>query len=305
MRISQWQWLRSSFESPRFSEPKRRATRPAARRFRISRPPSRRSRTACCGSRRLSAVVPTTSEQSATASANDLNSSARASRGAAATAERASRNASSYGFTTRRCRNPKLLIARAAAPRFSGFRGATITTRRFSDWIRTDKILKLTTERQTRTPNLVRSSRAQRGIWGSMLIERLRLNPDVLFARSFFGVELLHPRLETLARRRVFPGERQTGNFGVSNLDSISPALRHHLHVAFRQRGAVRTPVEHIAFHPLPIFQGDGQVSTIVKRLLQRFPNLRLARQGRHPSFEILVRKTESLIPRFWCSWHR
>src|SRR5215469_10994025 len=154
-------------------------------------------------------------------------------------------------------------------------------------------------------PNLARSSRAQRGISSSMLIERLRLNPDVLFARRFFGVVLLHPGLETLARRRVFPGERQTGNLGVSNLDSFSPVLRHHPHVALRQRGAVRAPVEHIAFHPLPIFQGDGQVSAIVKRLLQRFPNLPLARQGRHPSFEILVRKTESLIPRFWSSWHR
>src|SRR5258708_38902660 len=67
--------------------------------------------------------------QSATDSATVLNSSARASRGAAPTAERASRKASSYGFTTRRWRNPKLLMARAAAPMLRGLRGLTRTTR--------------------------------------------------------------------------------------------------------------------------------------------------------------------------------
>ena len=39
------------------------------------------------------------------------------------TAERASRNATSYGFTSRSSANPKLLIARAAAPMFRGLRG--------------------------------------------------------------------------------------------------------------------------------------------------------------------------------------
>src|SRR5882724_9596651 len=66
-------------------------------------------------------------------SATVLNSSARASSGSAPTAERASRKANSYGFTTRRWKKPKLLIARAAAPMLRGFRGATRTTRRGSD----------------------------------------------------------------------------------------------------------------------------------------------------------------------------
>ena len=46
------------------------------------------------------------------------------------TADFASWNATSYGFTRRISVNPKLLIARAAAPMFKGFRGATSTTRR-------------------------------------------------------------------------------------------------------------------------------------------------------------------------------
>src|SRR6266853_163048 len=71
--------------------------------------------------------------QSATASARLLNSSARARRGEAPTAERASRKANSYGFTTRRWKKPKLLMARAAAPILSGLRGATRMTRRRSD----------------------------------------------------------------------------------------------------------------------------------------------------------------------------
>jgi hypothetical protein len=61
--------------------------------------------------------------------ADVVNSSAEANNGAAPTAERASRNATSYGFTTRSRVQPKLAMARAAAPMFNGFRGATSTTR--------------------------------------------------------------------------------------------------------------------------------------------------------------------------------
>src|SRR5882672_9415174 len=77
--------------------------------------------------------------QSATASARLLNSSARARRGEAPTAERASRKANSYGFTTRRWKKPKLLMARAAAPMLRGLRGLTKTTRRLSSWEWEDK----------------------------------------------------------------------------------------------------------------------------------------------------------------------
>src|ERR1700683_4958436 len=84
----------------------------------------------CCKSRWPIAVVPTTSEQSATASATVLYSSALAKTGAAPTAERAPGKATSYGFTTRRRENPKLLIARAAAPILRGLRASTRTTRK-------------------------------------------------------------------------------------------------------------------------------------------------------------------------------
>ena len=49
-----------------------------------------------------------------------LNSRAWPAAGAAPTAERASRKATWYGFTTRRSANRKLAMARAAAPMFSG-----------------------------------------------------------------------------------------------------------------------------------------------------------------------------------------
>ena len=52
-------------------------------------------RSGCCNSRCPTLVVPTTSLQSATASATVANSSASCSSGAAPTAERASRNATS------------------------------------------------------------------------------------------------------------------------------------------------------------------------------------------------------------------
>ena len=59
--------------------------------------------------------------------------SAFASSAEAPTAERASRNATSYGFTIRRRAKPKLLMARAAAPMLRGLRVATRTTRRRSN----------------------------------------------------------------------------------------------------------------------------------------------------------------------------
>src|SRR5882762_895659 len=135
-RRSQWQWLRSSLERPRFSDPNKRATRLFARRFRIRGAPCSRRLTGCCGSRRPTEVVPTTRVQSRTASARLLNSSAQARTGEAPTAERASRKANSYGFTTQRWKKPKLLIARAAAPMLRGLRGLTRTTRKrsSSDW---------------------------------------------------------------------------------------------------------------------------------------------------------------------------
>src|ERR1700683_5358715 len=58
-----------------------------------------------------------------------MHCSASARTDEAPTADRASRNAGSYGFTTRKCRNPKLLIARAAAPIFNGLRVDTSTIR--------------------------------------------------------------------------------------------------------------------------------------------------------------------------------
>src|SRR5438445_12584209 len=71
--------------------------------------------------------------QSATASATVLNSVACASSRSAPTAERASRKANSYGFTTRRWKKPKLLMARAAAPMLRGLRGATRMRRKQSE----------------------------------------------------------------------------------------------------------------------------------------------------------------------------
>src|SRR6266852_2353432 len=139
MRSSQWQWLRSSFERPTFSEPNKRATCFERSRLRISRAPSSSRRTGCCNSRRPRAEVPTTSVQSATASATLWNSSALARSEEAPTAERASRNATWNGFTTRRRKKPKLLMARAAAPMLRGLRVATRTTRKLSNSVEATK----------------------------------------------------------------------------------------------------------------------------------------------------------------------
>jgi len=91
-----------------------------------------RRRTGSCKARLRTAVVPTTSEQSATASATESNSCALLSSAEAPTAERASRKATAYELTRRRSRGPKLLMARAAAPMLSGLRGRTNTTTSWS-----------------------------------------------------------------------------------------------------------------------------------------------------------------------------
>ncbi len=131
IRTSQWQWLKLSFDNPHFSDPNSSATFPFAIPRRSTAPTSK-LRKGCWISRFPTAVVPTTIQQSPTASATLPNSSAFCSTAEAPTADTASRNAFAYGRTTRRCIAPKLLIARATAPKFNGFRVPTNTTRKFS-----------------------------------------------------------------------------------------------------------------------------------------------------------------------------
>ncbi len=133
MLISQWQCVKSSFERPRFSEPNKIATRPPARCSCAFGPASGRATSGCFMSRFRPAVVPITREQSATASATLWYCSADCKTADAPTAERASRNDSSKGFTTRNRDSPKLLMARAAAPMFRGLRVETRTTQSWSD----------------------------------------------------------------------------------------------------------------------------------------------------------------------------
>lgn len=155
--MSQWQWLRSSFARPRFSEPKSSATRPPeCKCLRISGAPFSSIRSGTCNSRCTAALVPTTNEQSATASPTLEYCSALASNGAAPTAERASRKDASNGFTTRRWRKPMLLMARAAAPILSGLRVDTSTTFRRSKSDGVGKTKSFYGERSARTKSYYR-----------------------------------------------------------------------------------------------------------------------------------------------------
>src|SRR5580692_8266354 len=119
MRRYQWQWLRSSFARPNFSEPKSRATGADSQCCRIRRPARSKRYSGACRSRLPSDVVPTTSVHPARASASVACTWACSRIEWAFTALRASRNATSYGAT--RCRS--------ANPIFSGLRGETRTTR--------------------------------------------------------------------------------------------------------------------------------------------------------------------------------
>lgn len=95
MFTSHWQCVKSSFERPRFSEPNKIATRPTASSPRTFGPATGKATSGCFTSRFRPAVVPTTSEQSATASPRLWYCSAACKTEDALTAERASRNGSS------------------------------------------------------------------------------------------------------------------------------------------------------------------------------------------------------------------
>ena len=69
--------------------------------------------------------MPKTNVQSATASARVATSIADSSSCGAPTAERASRQCGAWGETMANLEKPKLAMARAAAPIFSGLRGET------------------------------------------------------------------------------------------------------------------------------------------------------------------------------------
>jgi hypothetical protein len=141
MRTNQWQKLSSSFDNPNFSDPNNTATRPLRIRSRNIGAASTKSCKGCFNSRFPTDVVPTTSVQSATAPAMAANSFAPAITAPAPTADCASRHAFPNGSTHRNSAAPKLLIARATAPRFSGFRVLTSTTTKFSNFPLTPRSL--------------------------------------------------------------------------------------------------------------------------------------------------------------------
>ena len=132
MRISQWQWLISSFDKPNFSDPNSSPTGAfdsvRADEARSVLEPSQRVLQFAMAHRR----GPHHQHAIRHRVRQARKSSAVCSRGAAPTADRASRNATSYGFTTRRREKPKFAMARAAAPILSGLRVDTSTTRRRS-----------------------------------------------------------------------------------------------------------------------------------------------------------------------------
>src|SRR5205807_9100453 len=91
---SQWQWLNSSLLNPVFSEPNNSATRLPSRLSSLPIIPAAAGKTynGCCSTRSPTAVVPTTSVQSATESATLSNATAPANTSDASTADRADSN---------------------------------------------------------------------------------------------------------------------------------------------------------------------------------------------------------------------
>ena len=141
MCISQWQWLRSSFDKPEFLRAKQKcdATLIAWRSIQFLQ----NGRRAILQDleRMLQLTMPDgcgADNQSAVRRHRRPSRVffALASTAEAPTADRASRKARSYGFTIRKREKPKLHMARAAAPIFRGFRVETRTTQRRSDSIR-------------------------------------------------------------------------------------------------------------------------------------------------------------------------
>src|SRR5580658_3661733 len=126
-----------------------------------------------------------------------------------------------------------------------------------------------------------------------LVVERLGINADVLFARGFLLVVFFHPGGEAFSSGGIAPGEREAGDFAVSDGELVRLVLRHHADEAIGERWAFDLAIEYVPFNSLPVFQCDGQIAAVVKRFLHRLMYFRYGSQRRNPAFEILVDDTE------------
>ncbi len=129
-----------------------------------------------------------------------------------------------------------------------------------------------------------------------MLVERFRVNADVLFAGGFLFVVLLHPCGEAFSGGGVAPGEREGGDIAIGDGEFSRMVLGHHADEAIGERGAFDFAIEDVAVNFLAVFQRDGEVAAIVEGLLERFVNFRNGRERGNPSFEIFVDETETFF---------
>src|ERR1019366_2519687 len=122
------------------------------------------------------------------------------------------------------------------------------------------------------------------------LLQRLRMQTQILLPRRLLLRVLLHPCFPTLARRGIAAGKRQSPNLGIRYRNLLVRILGIQPHNRLFERSA-RPAVEQIPLDLRPILARNGNVAAIVEGLLQSHAQFFFTRQLRDPSFQPLMRR--------------
>jgi hypothetical protein len=134
-----------------------------------------------------------------------------------------------------------------------------------------------------------------------LLIERVGVDANVLFAGSLLLVVLLHPGGEAFPGGGVASRERERGDFAVAHGEFSRLVFRHQANDAIRELRAAHFAVEDVAFDPAAIFQREGDVAAVVECFFEGGANFRLRGGGGNPTFEIFVDGAQMLFGSIWC----
>src|SRR5579864_7776015 len=125
-------------------------------------------------------------------------------------------------------------------------------------------------------------------LFRNCLIQRFRLQGDVLFACGFLFLILLHPGLPAFACGSVFAGEGKRGDVGVRNRNFLIARFRIEADDRIGERFA-RAAIEDVAFELLAVLQRDGYVAAIIEGFFECEASLFVSGQLRNPAFEVFA----------------
>src|SRR5579864_3017286 len=121
-----------------------------------------------------------------------------------------------------------------------------------------------------------------------MLVQRFRMQAQVLLPGRLFRGVLLHPGFPTLAGSSVAAGKGERPNVGVGNSNLFVRVFRIKPDYGLFQT-RTRAPVENVALDFGSVLAGNSDVAAVVEGFFERLPEFFLAGQGRDPALQLLV----------------